>query len=107
MRFRIAASLSVVLPFVRTSVEFLYERWKAIDKSPGPELETAPATPKGLREIRQLRSMSLNELARRVDLSQQTISRFETGLQRLSEGSVFKLCEALGCQPNDLLRVDR
>ncbi|MGB3203880.1 MAG: helix-turn-helix transcriptional regulator [Crinalium sp.] len=57
-----------------------------------------------LRQVRDERKLSLNDLARLTGLSPQQIQRIETGASWLSKNSTEQLCKALKCQPGDLLR---
>src|SRR5687768_10801632 len=56
-----------------------------------------------LRLIRQAREEPLTAIADRCDLSAATLSRIENGKQDLSVATLLRLCDALGCFPNDVL----
>ncbi|MFC1226752.1 helix-turn-helix domain-containing protein [Pedobacter sp. BG31] len=50
------------------------------------------------------RKMSLNELAQKVDLTLANLSIFKTGKAKAVRFSTLEsICEALNCQPGDLL----
>ncbi|WP_025146440.1 helix-turn-helix domain-containing protein [Pedobacter jeongneungensis] len=50
------------------------------------------------------RKMSLNELAQKVDLTLANLSIFKTGKAKAVRFSTLEsICEALDCQPGDLL----
>jgi len=50
------------------------------------------------------RKISLNELAKRIDLTDSNLSIFKTGrLKRYAFQTMDALCRELNCQPGDLL----
>jgi putative transcriptional regulator len=54
------------------------------------------------------RRMTLTELAERVDLTLANLSILKTGKARAIRFSTLEaICEALGCQPGDLLGFER
>ena len=54
------------------------------------------------------RKMRLNDLAERVGITAQNLSVLKTGRARAIRFSTLeKLCEALDCQPGDLLVFDK
>jgi transcriptional regulator with XRE-family HTH domain len=56
-----------------------------------------------IRELRKARGLTLKELARRVDTSNQQISHLETGKRRLTVGWLERIATALDCHPLELL----
>ena len=59
-----------------------------------------------LREVRVLQKMTQQELARRIDLCQKTISDFERGYAIPNETRKLKIADILGCGP-DVIEWDR
>jgi transcriptional regulator with XRE-family HTH domain len=59
-----------------------------------------------LREWRQRRGLSQDDLAARLDTSKSVISQLETGKRRWNQDHLGELAFALGCDPADLLRPD-
>lgn len=58
-----------------------------------------------MKEIRLARGMTQQQLADAVGISSQAIHYYETG-QREPPFDIFKrICEVLGCTPNDLMGV--
>jgi len=58
-----------------------------------------------LRAIRLTRNMSINELARASDLSASFLSQVENGQSDLSVGRLYRVSQALGVSPADVLNV--
>ena len=56
-----------------------------------------------IREWRQRRAVSVQQLASRVGTSRQQVYKLERGERRLTEGWMRRLAAALGCHPADLL----
>ena len=57
-----------------------------------------------LKQIREQRRLSQNKLAQLVEMSLQNIQRIEYGdAKSIPLETLDKLCEALNCQPGDLL----
>ena len=57
-----------------------------------------------LKQVRQSRKLSQNKLAQLVGMSLQNIQRIEYGdAKSIPLDTLDKLCEALNCQPGDLL----
>lgn len=56
-----------------------------------------------VREWREHRHMTQEQLAERVGITPASLSRIERGLQAYTRGSLEALAEALQCQPADLL----
>src|SRR5947207_986196 len=58
-----------------------------------------------LRANRITRGLSINELAREVDLSASFLSQVETGQSDLSVGRLVRVSQVLGVSPADILNV--
>ena len=57
-----------------------------------------------LKEIRESRGLSQNDLARKIGQSNNNIQRFEQKIARsITWETLNLLCEALNCQPGDLI----
>lgn len=56
-----------------------------------------------LKEIRAKRGLSQNELARKIEMSLNAIQHIEYKAKAIQLDTLGKLCEALDCQPGDLL----
>ena len=56
-----------------------------------------------LRAKRSALHVSQAELADMAGVSKDLIAKYELGTYTPSGASVFKLCNALGCDPNDLM----
>ena len=50
--------------------------------------------------------MSQEELAERIDISRETVSRIENGVSPYSQDFLELAAQALGCEPGDLINVD-
>lgn len=60
-----------------------------------------------LDEVLKERGMTLTELSHRVEISVVNLSILKNGHARAVRFSTLvRLCEALGCQPGDLLRYE-
>lgn len=59
-----------------------------------------------LRELRERRSVTQEELARRVELSRTSITNIERGRQRVMLHQVVELAEALEAKPEELMPKD-
>jgi putative transcriptional regulator len=60
-----------------------------------------------LDELLEQRGMTLTELAQRVDITVVNLSILKNGRARaIRFSTLMALCEALGCQPGDLLRYE-
>jgi repressor LexA len=59
--------------------------------------------PNRIRQMRESRKLSQQKLAELVGTSQPQINRLETGERGLDQSWLFKLAQALRCQPADLL----
>lgn len=59
--------------------------------------------PNRIREWRQRRAVSVQQLATRAGTTRQQIYKLERGERRLTEGWMRRLAAALGCHPADLL----
>ncbi|MDA2806260.1 helix-turn-helix domain-containing protein [Nocardiopsis suaedae] len=63
-----------------------------------------PAVVVHLDELLERRGMTLAELARRVDVTVVNLSVLKNGRARaIRFSTLLRICEALGCQPGDLL----
>ena len=61
-----------------------------------------------LDDVLHDRRMTLTELAAKVDLSLANLSILKTGKARAIRFSTLEaICEALGCQPGDILRHEK
>ena len=60
-----------------------------------------------LKELRASAGLSQREVAERCELSLEFISRIERGVASPSLDVMMRLCDALGCTPNDLLLRDK
>ncbi|NJM90615.1 MAG: helix-turn-helix transcriptional regulator [Hydrococcus sp. RU_2_2] len=57
-----------------------------------------------LQEVRKLKGLSQNELARLTDMSPQNIQKIEQGeAKSLTFKTLERFCKVLNCQPGDLL----
>lgn len=56
-----------------------------------------------LRQVRRLRGLSQDELARRISMEKSAISKYESGSRGLSVGTVIDLAATLNCSPAWLL----
>ena len=56
-----------------------------------------------LREMRQARGLTLEQLAELVDMTYQTVQRYETGARKLRVDDLPRFAEALDCEPADLV----
>lgn len=56
-----------------------------------------------LKEMRTKRGLSQNELARKVEMSLNAIQHIEYKARAIQLDTLAKLCEALDCQPGDIL----
>lgn len=54
-------------------------------------------------QLRERIGWSQNELARRAGISQSTLSDIENNVNGPNSSTLYKLANALGCTPNDLL----
>lgn len=59
-----------------------------------------------VREWRQKRGLTQEQLAERVDRSRGLISQIESGTTLLTEDLIYALADAFQCEPGDLLRVN-
>ena len=59
--------------------------------------------PNRIRELRQARGLTLEELAQQTATSVQQLSRLEKGERRLTEGWMRRIAPALSVRPADLL----
>ncbi len=60
-----------------------------------------------LDDVLHDRRMTLSELSERIDITLANLSILKTGKARAIRFSTLEaICEALGCQPGDILRFD-
>jgi transcriptional regulator with XRE-family HTH domain len=57
-----------------------------------------------LRRLRRERALSQRDLTRMTGIAFDTISRLETGKQRAQPRTIRKLADALGVEPNELMK---
>ncbi|MFC5830788.1 helix-turn-helix domain-containing protein [Nonomuraea insulae] len=66
-----------------------------------------PAIRVRLDEVLKERGMTLTELSHRVEISVVNLSILKNGhAKAVRFSTLVRLCEALGCQPGDLLRYE-
>ena len=58
----------------------------------------------GLRQLRRERAWSQRDLARQSGVSQDTITRLETGQREAQPRTMRRLAEALGVEPRELMK---
>jgi transcriptional regulator with XRE-family HTH domain len=63
-----------------------------------------PGRPIYFREWRLARGLKQEQVADRARLSQETISRLESGKTEYTKANLEALAHAYGCEPGDLLR---
>ncbi len=60
-----------------------------------------------LKEIREDRGLSQNQLAFKTEMSPQNIRKIEQGLAKsITFETLGKFCKVLKCQPGDLMRYE-
>jgi transcriptional regulator with XRE-family HTH domain len=59
-----------------------------------------------IRKRRLLQKMPQPDLAKKIGVSFQQLQKYEYGANRVPAPMVVKICQALGCTPNDLLWAD-
>lgn len=59
-----------------------------------------------VKQWREYRDLTQEQLAERVDRSRGLISQIESGLTELTEEMVFALADAMRCTPGDILEVN-
>jgi len=52
------------------------------------------------------RKMSLKELSEKVGVSNVNLSKIKTGISAIRFSTLVAICEALNCQPGDILEYD-
>lgn len=57
-----------------------------------------------LASLREMRGLTQQEVADKAELKPAAISHFETAKRTPCLGNLMKLCTALRCSPNDLLK---
>lgn len=57
-----------------------------------------------LREWREARKLTLQQVADRLEVDRSTIQRHEKEARKLTTAHLAELAEALGCEPQDLWR---
>lgn len=58
---------------------------------------------KRLKRLREEKTWSRQMLGRKAGISPQTVAKLETGDRRPKPATLAALCDALGCEPTDLL----
>lgn len=56
-----------------------------------------------IKEARNERKMTQNELAERINVKRSTVAMWEKGINKPRADTLIRLAEVLGCTPNDLL----
>jgi transcriptional regulator with XRE-family HTH domain len=56
-----------------------------------------------LKQIREIKQLSLRELASRCDLYDSKISKIENGKYNIQLSTIFELAKGLGVEPKELL----
>lgn len=59
-----------------------------------------------LKEVREKKNMTQQELANKSGLHQVTIARYENGTRSATEDAIHKLKEALDCTYDELLKKE-
>ena len=77
--------------------------WNATDM---PNPNEAKNHMKMLRKVRKSKGMTMKELGKRVGVSESAISQYETGKRETSFKTLLKICDALKCSVDYLLRGD-
>lgn len=60
-----------------------------------------------VRLARKNARLSQEQLARRIQLERTSLSQIETGHQRITITTLYRLCDVLGMEPNELLPPNR
>ncbi|MBP0016899.1 MAG: helix-turn-helix domain-containing protein [Cyanobacteria bacterium SBLK] len=61
-----------------------------------------------LKELREGRGLSQNQLANKIEMSPQTIQKIEQGIAKsLTFETLDRLCIALDCDPGDIIVRER
>ena len=69
-----------------------------------PKLDNGEAV-RTTKQWRKLRGMSIRSLAERAGMSTQTVTRIENGATELTGGTIQKLSEALGLDPEQIVEI--
>lgn len=59
-----------------------------------------------IQELRKLTGMTQEQLAEKINISRQTLSKWETGATMPDVESIVRLCEIFQITPNDLLDIN-
>lgn len=62
-----------------------------------------------LKQIRKLKGLSQNELAKRCNISVKSVQAYEQEVRKLekaNKNTIFKICEILNCRVKDILDID-
>lgn len=78
---------------------------------PNPPRQARKAPPRKavrhyVKQWREYRGLSQDQVADRVDKSRGLISQIESGTTALTEDMIYALADALNCAPWDILRVN-
>jgi len=60
-----------------------------------------------LRQLRQRRLLTIEQLASRANVSKNTISRIENGAERIHPNTIRRLAQALDVEPEALMGPER
>lgn len=58
---------------------------------------------KQLKRLREGKTWSREEMGKRAGISPATVTKLENGERRPKPATLAAICEALGCEPSDLL----
>lgn len=59
-----------------------------------------------LKQIRKLKGLSQNELAKRCNISVKSVQAYEQGVRKLekaNKNTIIKICEVLNCKECDII----
>jgi transcriptional regulator with XRE-family HTH domain len=75
-------------------------------KQPRPVPKKTKLVRHYVKQWREYRGLTQDQLAERVDRSRGLISQIEGGITDLTEDMIYALADAMNCAPWDLLRVN-
>lgn len=76
------------------------------DPRPAPSKKTAQPPRHYLKEWRDKRGLTQEQLADRIDVSRGLIAQYESSKTKIPESRIYALAQALDCDPGDLFRVN-